>query len=133
GLAVELLERLLDDEESRIGTRGVKAGIVLVFGIDGGNERLVVGRIESGRVPAAGVDADRFLAHQLENAFVGARSVAEHGELALEPVFVELLEKAQRIDAGKTHIDAVDIGTDLRQERRVIRRVERRPELLHYL
>ena len=79
---------------------------MLVGRVDAGDEFLVVRRIEAGGVPARGENADRLVAHHLEDALVGARGVAEHGELALEPEFVELLEEAQRIDAGKAHIDA---------------------------
>ena len=53
GLAAGGLERLLDDEQRRVGAGGVEAGIVLVVGVDAGDEFLVVRRVEAGGVPAA--------------------------------------------------------------------------------
>src|SRR5438067_3034771 len=54
-----------------------------------------------------------------------------HGDFSFQPVVLELLQEAQRIAAGKTHIDPVGVGLDLRQIRRIVRRVERWPESLH--
>ena len=58
---------------------------------------------------------------------------AEHAEFSFQPVVVQLFEEAQRIAAGKAHIDSVQVRFDLRQVRRIVRRVERWPEFLHDL
>ena len=102
-------------------------------GVDAGDEFLVVRRVEAGGVPAGAVDADRLLAHHLEDALVGHGGVAEHGDLALQAEFGERLEEAQRVGAGKAGVDRVDVRLDLREIGAVFRRVERRPQLLHDL
>src|SRR5262245_7848586 len=122
-------QRLFDDEKRRIRTCGIEPGIVFIGLVDAGDEFLVVGRVETGRVPAAGDDTHSFVAHHSENALVGACGVAEHGDFALQPEFAELLEKAQRIAARKTHVDGVHIAFDRGKIRCVFRCVERRPQL----
>src|SRR5579875_2063283 len=88
------LERLLDDEQRRIGTRGIEAGIMLVSLVDAGNELPVVRRVEAGGIPARAIDADGLLAHHPEDTFVGGRRVAEHRDPALESEIAELFEEA---------------------------------------
>ena len=106
---------------------------MLIAGVDAGNEFLVVRGIEAGGVPTGAEGVDRLLAHQLENALVGARGISEHGEFPFQPVILELLQEAQRIAAGEAHVDAVHVGLDLRQVRRIVGRIERWPEFLHDL
>src|SRR3569832_995757 len=128
GLAAGGLERLLDDEQRGIGARRVETGIVLVGVVDAGNELLVVRRVEARGVPAGAVDADRFLAHHLEDALIGHGRVAEHGDLALEAEFGERLEEAQRVGACKASVDGVDVLLDLRKIDAVFGCVERRQD-----
>src|SRR5436305_475331 len=77
GLAVGGFQRLRDDGQRGVRTCGVEARVVLVGLVDAGDEFLVVGRIEAGGVPAGAIDADRLLAHHLEDALVGHGGVAE--------------------------------------------------------
>src|SRR4051794_26996728 len=129
GAATRSLERLLDDEKRGVGAGGVEAGIVLEIRIDRGDEFLVVGRIQAGSVPAGVVRADRLLAHDLQDAFVGARGIAEYRHC--ESGLAELPQEAQRIAPGKADVDRVHVALDLCEKRAVFERIERWPELLH--
>jgi hypothetical protein len=106
---------------------------VLVCSVDAGDEFFVVRRLETRRVPAGRIDPHGFITHDPEDAFIGACRVAEHRDFALQPKIVELLKKAHRSVAGKSHIDGVKVWFDLRQIGRVFGRVEWRPEFLHDL
>src|SRR5438105_3604470 len=85
------------------------------------------------RVVAAVLRAgdERLRAHVLEDAFVGKRRVAEHGRL--QAVLAVGAQEPHWIRAGEPGIDAVDVRLELADERPVVGRVERRPELLHDL
>ena len=51
--------------------------------------------------------------------------------MRLHPVLAVRAQEAQRVGAGEAGVDAVDVGLQLADERTVVGRVERRPELLH--
>src|SRR5215471_17484877 len=76
GVAPGDLERFLDDEKRRVRTGGVETGIMLIARVDAGDKCLVVRGIEAGGVPTGAESIDRLLAHQLENALVGARGIS---------------------------------------------------------
>src|SRR6516225_434329 len=104
-LCANCLEGFLDDEKCSVGTSRIESGVVFVCGIDASDKFVVVWCIQARRIPAPRIDSDRFITHHPKNAFIGACCIAKHGDFALQPKIVELLEKAHRIAAGKSHID----------------------------
>src|SRR5262249_27673775 len=77
GVATGRFERFLYDEKRRVRTGGVETGIMFILGVDASDEFLVVRRIEAGSIPTGAERTDCFLAHQFENALIGARGISE--------------------------------------------------------
>src|SRR4051812_10853853 len=132
-VALHFLESEIEEEHGGICARAVVAGIRLVLLAEGGHELLVFRVVDGCAVPAAGDDADRFVAHVLQDALVDRRHVAQHRNLPLEPVLGVLAQEAQPVRAGEAGIDGVDVGLDLADVGSVVGDVERRPELLDHL
>src|SRR4029077_8724367 len=94
GLAADSFNGFSYNEKRRVRTGGVETGIVLIIRVDAGDEFLVVRCIEAGGIPAGGESIDCLLAHQLENALVGARGISEHGDFPFQPVIIDLLQES---------------------------------------
>src|SRR2546422_5466051 len=56
--------------------------------------------------------------------------VGQHRDLAPEPGVLELLDEAERGDAGEADENGVDVASELADVGRLVRRAQRRPELL---
>ena len=88
-------------------------------------------RIIGRGIGLGGEDAGRLLAHEAQDRRIRRGAVAEQRHVLLQTVFAILLDEAHRVRAGEAHIDRIDVLglADLRQVRRVVGRVERRPQL----
>ena len=75
---------------------------------------MVVRRVVVDRVPARRVDAERLVAHVLQDAFVRKRRIAEYGRL--QPVLAVGAQEPQRIRAGEAGVYAVDVALELADE-----------------
>src|SRR6266571_2574667 len=96
-LAVDLLERRLEHGRVGVGRRRIEAGIDLVVALHAGDELLVGGVVELGRVPAGRQAADRLVAHLLEQRLVDRRHAAEQRSLAA--IFLVLAQELQPVRA----------------------------------
>src|SRR4029453_336255 len=92
-----------------------------------GDEALVAFIFQVGGVRAAADQADRLVAEAAQQRVVAAGRAGAQRQLEAGPGV--LLQEAQRVRPGKALAYAVAIG-DLRDERRIVRRHERRPDFL---
>ena len=130
-LAADRFQRFLEKQSRGVRTRGVKPGHRLVLVHHRLHESLVIRRVARCAVPACRVDAEGFVAHVLQHAFVDAGRIAEHRDLRLHAEFAQRLEETQAVDASEPGIHAVHVGLDLGDVGAVIGHIERRPQLLH--
>src|SRR3954463_1812585 len=132
-LPLDRLQRLLEEEPRRVCAHRVEAGNDAVLLLHRLDELLVVWRVQRRRVPARRVDADRLVAHVLQDPFVDAGRVPEHRQLALQPELRQLPQETQTVRSCEAGVETFDVGLQVAEIRSVIGHVERRPELLHDL
>src|SRR5438309_1293654 len=91
-----------------------------------------VGGVVEGRRPDQRADvADDLVAHALKRGLVGEDAGADQRHLAGERALAVLLGEAHRLPGHEDLHDRVDVARHLREIRREIHRVQRRPDLLH--
>src|SRR5205814_8045997 len=111
---------VLEEQSGRIGTRGIETRNDFVFVEHRLHEALVFRRVDRRRVPAGRYDPERLVTHVLEHSFVDAGRIAQHRDLGLQAVFVELAQEAQPVDAGEPRVYRVDVRLDLPDVRAVL-------------
>src|ERR1700739_2461816 len=90
-----------------VGRGSIEARIVFPVVAEGRHEFLVDRVVEIRRVPAGSDDAERLVAHVSQHGFIERSHPADDIDLALEPVFVELLVPAEAVRSGESEKDAV--------------------------
>ena len=129
GLAAELLDRGLDALAGDVHAGRVAAGQHVVVLPHRGDEALVARRVEIGRIPRRRDDTDRLVAEAAQQRVVHRGPAGEQRNAALEAEIGIAAHELHRIRSGEAVEHAIDLA-DLRDIGRVIRRDERRPQLL---
>ena len=129
-LAADLLEGVLQEEPRRVGADRVVARVGAEGLLVGADEGAVRRRVERGAVVHRRDDAERLVTHVPQQRLVHGGLVRQERDRAPEPGVLELLEEAERGDAGEADEDGVDVAAELADVGRLVRRAERGPELL---
>src|SRR6185312_16185324 len=132
-VTLERIERVLEEKPGGIGARRAAAGIMAIGDADRLGEAIIGGALQSGSVPASGDDPERFVAHDAQNALIGAAGVTKQRDLAVQSLVRVLLQETQGIDAVVADINRIEVALELREEGAVVGGADRRPELLHDL
>ena len=134
GLVARVAAERLEARLHHIAIDVEQAGILARNGIEvlqhAVDETLVAVGCEIQRVRDAAGETDRFIAIALEQGVIAAGFAGDDREF--QPGAGIGLHEAQRVRAGEALADAVAIG-NLRDKRRIVRRDQRRPNLLEDL
>ena len=128
GLTAGLLERRLGDHAVDVESRRVDAWNVAVVAHHPVDESLVARRVQVRGVGRARDEADGLVAERLQERVVAGGPSSQDRQL--EALVLVLLHELQRIGAGESLDHRIDTA-DLSQVRRVVRRHQGRPQLLH--
>ncbi len=111
-LGIDLLERRFEHGAVGIGGGRIEARVDLVVAVHVLDELLVGRAVDLRGIPARGDDADRLIAHLLQQRFVDRRHAAQDRDAAA--VFLVLLEELEAVRAGEADEDHIDVLLDLR-------------------
>src|SRR5204862_352700 len=113
------------EEPRRVGADRVVARVGSEGLLVGADEGAVRRRVERGAVVHRRDDAERLVTHVPQQRLVHGGLVRQERDRAPEPGVLELLEEAERGDAGEADEDGVDVAAELADVGRLVRRGER--------